>query len=482
MSGGRSQAGALSQPPQDPAPQVQPQSALSSASLQQIQSQLRFVDLAAYSAAHTPASARHDDDGGFAPPHLGEAVLAAHDAFAACPELGALRVWLDDMRNARGIALAPEHVDLTNGIALLDALRLVAPEVLTCACSMPTNAALSIASDSSWCGICDLAERELDRSGDAGRRNIVRVCAALSRVEWREVGASGNDTIGKVTSMDFSAVDPWALGGFVLLAAVTCDDASEFVRDIQDLAEDTRRHIEALLESAVEALRGAADADEAKKAKKKSKKEARRQQEQTSAEEEKRSSACTDSALEVPSDDNISSLVDPADGSMPPANRIRAQSPPEKPPLQSINSENKQPSYSPKPTPRRNKDKHDKEIASLRRDLADAQQVTRQWTEHAASLERLASSLSAQVDELRAAAAASAKSAPRPGPARRVIDAVTGAGNAAVEKAAGAKSRNLQHENVALRRRVMAGDKKTAALERQLEEYRRDMERAQRRR
>jgi hypothetical protein len=195
-----------------------------------------------------PGGGGTDDDAEqFAPPHLGRAILAAHDAIDACPELRALCTWVDALRRRNGDRPAPIDLDLTNGVALLRALAIVAPAVFS---GQHENADAADGADGAGDGD---AETDLDEDGLVARRNMVRLCRALVRFQW-------TDPVTKrpLSSIDFDAVEPWAVGAFVVLAALSGPEADLHFDQINATSSKHRNLMDDLLTKAVDALKDAA--------------------------------------------------------------------------------------------------------------------------------------------------------------------------------------------------------------------------------
>lgn len=99
-------------------------------------------DAAALIAATTPSipvapasSLPLDDDGDgdaevFLPAAEAKALFTATAILADAPELDALSRWLAVLRASRGATLSPTDVDLRNGVALAEALGVIAPDLL----------------------------------------------------------------------------------------------------------------------------------------------------------------------------------------------------------------------------------------------------------------------------------------------------------------------------------------------------------------
>jgi hypothetical protein len=128
--------------------------------------------------------------------------------------------------------------------------------------------------------------------------------------------------------------------------------------------------------------------------------------------------------------------------------------------------------------------------AKLAAELESAQQRSREWAEHAASLQRLAADLSCKLESARKFIAQS-HGGSSDGATTDGAAAVTPLGSqrqgrrqeaakehAVPSPAARAELAGKQRENVALRRRLLVAEKHSAALERELERVRRELNRS----
>lgn len=154
-----------------------------------------------------------DDDDDEVPPHLGAALLDAMDMLEETPELRAIATWLDDVRTRHNFPLRITDVDLSNGIALLDALYII-DETIFADIEYPDGA------DSPRPYVL----RQLDEEGSNAARNRQVLRRMLTVFPWRDVD-DGNKVL---KAIDFDRVDTWALGGFVVLAAYSCKRGREF--------------------------------------------------------------------------------------------------------------------------------------------------------------------------------------------------------------------------------------------------------------
>lgn len=156
-----------------------------------------------------------DDEVGIAP-YLGEKLLDAMDRTETTPELRAINTWLDDLRTRHNFPLRISDVDLSNGVALLDALYVI---------EAPVFAEVEYGHGNV---VQPYVRRELDKEGKAAEQNVRVLREALGRFEWRDRDDGGR----RLKSIDFTRVDTWGLAGFVVLAAYVCDRADEFVRQM----------------------------------------------------------------------------------------------------------------------------------------------------------------------------------------------------------------------------------------------------------
>lgn len=161
---------------------------------------------------NTPADDEEEDDDEV-PPHLGAALLDAMDKLEETPELKAIATWLDDVRTRHNFPLRITDVDLSNGVALLDALYVVDA---------------SIFADVEYANDADTPRpyvlRQLDADGENASRNQHVLRQMLTKFPWRDVDDGGR----ALKPVDFDRVDTWALGGFVVLAAYSCERGREF--------------------------------------------------------------------------------------------------------------------------------------------------------------------------------------------------------------------------------------------------------------
>lgn len=210
-------------------------SELSAASLSRIQARTKFPSLAAHSARHsqsppTRRRGRHNvavspAEPQFLAPFLGRQMLAAHDELAECPEMAAVWEFVDVLRSVERRAARPQDVNLRNGVALLDVLHLVV-------CMEP------------GAPIVPEAKRDLDEAGEAARWNVGAACAVLRAYPW----------MGSTKIVRWELLDPWALGGFVMLAAVTCSHSLRYLDIIESFDDGTQGLIDGLVRRAMIAL------------------------------------------------------------------------------------------------------------------------------------------------------------------------------------------------------------------------------------
>lgn len=226
--------------------------ALSAASLSAIQARIRFPSLAAHSARHSqsppprrrgrrgeprPPPPEHE----FVAPFLGRLIMSAHEELGECPEMAAVWAFVDAVRRAARCHVRPQDVDIRNGVALLEVL------------------ALLFAGEPGVPPVPE-PERDLDEAGAVGKRNVQAVCAALREYPWLGLLGGGvegrRDRDGAVTvkAVQFQNLDPWALGGYVMLAAVTCDRSPRYLDIIESLPREIQELISGLVQRAMTAL------------------------------------------------------------------------------------------------------------------------------------------------------------------------------------------------------------------------------------
>lgn len=235
--------------------------ALSAASLSKIHSRVRFPDLAAYSATHTPSPPRGrgragaGEGGGrggeegleraaFVPSFLSRRIFEANEALEEVPELAAVWEWVEMVRERRGLANRPENVDLGNAVALLDVMGVVMGDVEGEAVGDEEGERMG----APWRVARPV--RPLEAGGGAEEENVRALCEALARYPWvhPETGES-------VPAIRFDKVrDRRALAGFVLFAAVTGPDSSRFVDEIEGLSAEAQVLIDGLVVRAMKNL------------------------------------------------------------------------------------------------------------------------------------------------------------------------------------------------------------------------------------
>eukprot|EP00177_Eucheuma_denticulatum_P003983 GFKZ01007195.1.p1 GENE.GFKZ01007195.1~~GFKZ01007195.1.p1 ORF type:complete len:429 (-),score=96.80 GFKZ01007195.1:388-1674(-) len=183
-----------------------------------------------------------DDDEAIAP-HLGGKLLDAMDRMEITPELRAITTWLDDLRTRHNFPLRISDVDLSNGVALLDALYVVDGSVFE-----------EVEYGDGGGIVRRYVERNLDEDGMAAARNVRVLRQALGRFNWRDKDDGGR----ALESLDFAMVDTWGLAGFVVLAAYLCERSDEFVEQMVGYEEWVVKSLEDVMWRGLQAL-GARD-------------------------------------------------------------------------------------------------------------------------------------------------------------------------------------------------------------------------------
>lgn len=188
-----------------------------------------------------------DDDEEAIAPHLGSKLLDAMDRLETTPELRAITTWLDDLRTRHNFPLRISDVDLTNGIALLDALYVVDGSVFE-------EVEYGDGGGGGEGIVRRYVERNLDEDGLAAERNVRVLREGLGRFNWRD-----KDDGGRVLEpLDFAKVDTWGLAGFVVLAAYLCERSEEFVEQMVGYEEWVVKSLEDVMWRGLQAL-GARD-------------------------------------------------------------------------------------------------------------------------------------------------------------------------------------------------------------------------------
>lgn len=179
----------------------------------------------------TDAGSDEDDEDGV-PAYLNSLVLDAMDRIGECDELKAIVAWMDSVRSRAGLPRSITDIDLTNGVALLQTLKVVAPEAFEGA----------PAEDAAVC-------MDLDEAGKVARDNMCKVCTALRRFPWRD-GPDG----AALDPVPFDRVDVWSLSGYVVLAAVTGNQASAEVDRMMQMDEWVQDRLSDIVSSGLHAL------------------------------------------------------------------------------------------------------------------------------------------------------------------------------------------------------------------------------------
>lgn len=174
-----------------------------------------------------------DDDEPAVPAYLNERVLDAMDRMSECDELRAIVHWADDVRKEHKLTMCMTDIDLTNGVALLEVLHVVAREAF----AGPGERAEAA------------VEKHLDEHGRAAADNIGNVRAALQRFPWRD-GPDG----AMLNAVPFDRVDVWGLAGFVVLAAVTGATATKEVDRMLEMDEWVQDRLSDVVTSGLDAL------------------------------------------------------------------------------------------------------------------------------------------------------------------------------------------------------------------------------------
>ncbi|KAI0561794.1 hypothetical protein FGB62_71g26 [Gracilaria domingensis] len=185
-----------------------------------------------------------DDEG--VPAYLNAAILDAMDRLEDCTELKAIVFWLDDLRARHQHHIRITDKDLSNGVALLDAIFIIDSSLFSHA-SPVRSSALGARRD---VGVNRFVERELDEGGHAARRNMQLVRELLARYPWREECA--DDASIKVPN--FEQIDDWSLANFVLLAAVTCEHCDELVGQMLSFDEWVQQRLSDVVARGMETL------------------------------------------------------------------------------------------------------------------------------------------------------------------------------------------------------------------------------------
>lgn len=180
-------------------------------------------------------------------------VLDAIDKQQEFAELQAIGQWLDDVRMMNGYRVTTTDVDLSNGVALLDALYIIQPSLFEP--DFDETQGVNEDPDEQTGATKDAksptyVERQLDPAGEAAARNITRLRDALTRFPWRDMDGER----APIEPIDFSSVDTWALGGYVVLAAVNCDENDEFVRQMLAYEDRVRDELDDVVTRGLQAF------------------------------------------------------------------------------------------------------------------------------------------------------------------------------------------------------------------------------------
>lgn len=186
-------------------------------------------------------SAEEDkDDDDDIPIYPNQVVMDSMDRIGECEMLSAVVSWMDGVRARDKCERRITDKDLGNGVAMLQALKAVAPECFIVNGEVSADAVA--------------VNTQLDEGGVARRENVHRLCEALRRFPWND--GSGED--GKflttadeegtsISPFPFEQEDVWDLCRFVVLAASTGSRASiemcqmlemrDLVGQLSDLAQ-----------------------------------------------------------------------------------------------------------------------------------------------------------------------------------------------------------------------------------------------------
>lgn len=185
-----------------------------------------------------------DSDEEGVPAYLNATILDAMDRLEECAELKAIVYWLDDLRKRHDKRLRIIDKDLSNGVALLDAMYIIDGSLFDTQAGRTNCFLAQLREEDAY------VERDLDEHGRAASRNIQMVRHVLGRYPWREECA--DDATIKVPNFD--EIDDWELANFVLLAAVTCERCDELVGQMLSFDEWVQQRLSDVVARGMETL------------------------------------------------------------------------------------------------------------------------------------------------------------------------------------------------------------------------------------
>ena len=164
----------------------------------------------------------------FVPGKEGISIFRAHEMLVEYPEAQGIVRWLDGLRKNAGKKLSNVDIDLTNGIALVDAMSIISKESLN----------------------GKQVKRDFVRPSSVADYNITLLREALTNFVWHDELRGENVQ----TPVDFSELSPWSLAGFVLAAAVNCPNKDEFIQDLMQFDVQSQELLDSTVQRAYKAL------------------------------------------------------------------------------------------------------------------------------------------------------------------------------------------------------------------------------------
>lgn len=185
-----------------------------------------------------------DSDEEGVPAYLNCTILDAMDRLEECAELKAIVYWLDDLRKRHHKRMRIIDKDLSNGVALLDAMYIIDSTLFNTQTRRANCFLPQLSGEDCY------VERDLDEHGHAASRNIQMVRHVLGRYPWREECADD----ATIQVPNFEHIDEWDLANFVLLAAVTCERCDELVGQMLSFDEWVQQRLSDVVARGMETL------------------------------------------------------------------------------------------------------------------------------------------------------------------------------------------------------------------------------------
>lgn len=164
----------------------------------------------------------------FIPGAEGVNIFRAHEILVEYPEVQGIVRWLDGLRENGGMSISAIDVDLTNGIALVDAMSLISPKLLD----------------------GKKVLKDYVRPSSVAEHNIALLRGTLACFPWRDEVRD----VSVSPDVDFVDLSPWSLAGYVLAAAVNCPDRERFIEDLMQFDMQTQDLLDSTVQRAYKAL------------------------------------------------------------------------------------------------------------------------------------------------------------------------------------------------------------------------------------